>query len=335
MKILVIRMLGFGDVLCIGLAGLRRLRARHPDARFSFLTYAAGREIIELEPGLETIYTVPREDWPDEFARALPRFVAWADRVARAGFDVIYNLDTWFMPCLMTRMLRDAGADARGNFTRYSLAELGARMREGDLPEGFATHHKHYLDSDFPHVQNFYAGPWWETFPDPGAYPRFYLEHCCGLGGPIDFHLDVPADEALRREAAGRPVVALATRARTKNRQYPHGDALRRRFEDAGCLVWEGFDGSVPLRTTLGRLRASDLIVTMASAPQWLAAAVGCPALLIPGPVPPAVLGAEASVERFLDCQYCFQEECVEGIDFACVNVDPETVFARARPFLP
>jgi len=75
-------------------------------------------------------------------------------------------------------------------------------------------------------------------------------------------------------------------------------------------VVWGRFDGSLPMRTTLARLAVTDLLITVATSTQWLARLVGCPSLMLSGAMHPATLGAEITVDRQLDCQYCCQQGC-------------------------
>jgi len=82
---------------------------------------------------------------------------------------------------------------------------------------------------------------------------------------------------------------------------------------------------------TLARLAATQLLVTVATSTQWLARLVGCPSLLLPGPVPPAAMGAELVAARVTDCQYCQQNTCATGRDFACLDVSPEDIVSTVR----
>ena len=52
--------------------------------------------------------------------------------------------------------------------------------------------------------------PWWNKYPDAGAYPDFYLRHCCGFAGDIDRSLSVEPDREFRAEAMGRKIIALS-----------------------------------------------------------------------------------------------------------------------------
>jgi ADP-heptose:LPS heptosyltransferase len=104
-------------------------------------------------------------------------------------------------------------------------------------------------------------------------------------------------------------------------KQYRSAEALQAELVRAGHFVWSQFDGSLPMRSTLARLAATDLLVSVATSTQWLARLVGCPTLVLPGPLPPSVLGAEATVDRVSACQYCHQSHCPQKIDFACMDV--------------
>ena len=98
---------------------------------------------------------------------------------------------------------------------------------------------------------------------------------------------------------------------------------LMKLLEKSGFHVWSRFDGSQHILKTLQMLRSTDLVVTVATSTQWLAQAVGTPSLVIPGCLPPQVLGAELSVENTAKCQYCVKEPCPENKNYECMSVDP------------
>jgi len=237
------------------------------------------------------------------------------------------------MPCALGRMLADFGIEVRGNMLRWSVSKLLADLRAGELAAHHVRYPAEYLVSTFPNMPRWFKR-WWEDDPSAGPYPRFYLNQCCGFEAELDGTLHVATD-ALYREAAGtRPVVAVALSGRTRSRSYRFPMELTQALDDADCFVWSKFDGSQPLDRTLGQLQASDLLITVASAPQWLANSVGCPTLVIPGHVPPAVLGATRTVQRHLECQFCMALECVEKTDYACMSVPAAAIAADALRFL-
>ena len=140
-------------------------------------------------------------------------------------------------------------------------------------------------------------------------------------------------DQEIISAAAGRKILAIEWSGRVAGKQYPHGEQLKNQLEEMGYHVWRQFDGSVPIAKTLQRLAASNLLITVPTAVQWLGKLSNCPALIIPGPLPPSVLGAEAAIEKTIDCQYCFQKECIENKDFACMDVAPEKIITAIEYF--
>ena len=334
MKILVMRFLGLGDVACIGIPALRLLRKQYPSSDFGFLTYATGGEIIALEKGLIDRITLPRDSWPDNLWEAVRAFCQIARQVIKYEYDIIYNFDTWFMPCFLARMLKDSGIDVRGNFIKMEAQEFLKQTSAGSINSEYVKSPKQFMDSTFLCMSDWYDGPWWERFANHGPYPHFYLNHCCGFDGELDMYFNIPPNESLLNQAKDRMIIALAPNARTRNRYYPFTKALKQGLEQHGYLVWQGFDGSIPLIQTLEQLRASSLVISVASAPQWLAAMVGCPAFIIPGPVPPEVLCPEVTVPKFLECQYCLQEECIVDRNYACMEVSPESIIKRVNTYL-
>lgn len=106
------------------------------------------------------------------------------------------------------------------------------------------------------------------------------------------------ASHKLTKIATKQKVIALATEARTAERSYPDGKALQKLLEKAGFYVWSGFDGSQPMRKTLSMLKSSDLLITVPSAPQWLATTVGCPSLVVVGEVDARTLMPDYATEN-------------------------------------
>lgn len=332
MKILIVRMMGLGDVACIGAPAARFIRQRFPDARIVFLTYRAGGEYLELIPEVDHVTCLSGDAWPDFFFEGVEAFLSLADRLVGGSFDMVYNFDTWFMPCFMARALKDSGVRVRGNWANKPVVEI-TKMATSNPQETakYTRFPARFMASSYPKMPE-WTSPWWRRYDM--AYPEFYLNHCCGFKGELDMSVDVEPDETLRRDADGRKIIALATSARTGNRNYPYGEDVKAALEAAGAFVWTGFDGSIPMRQTMGRLKITDLTVTISSAPQWLAKAAGCPVLMIPGPVPPETLRADHAVPRQTDCQYCMADHCVMALDYACMNVPPETVVDQAREIL-
>ena len=332
MRILIIRLLGFGDVASILVPATRLVRCRYPDADIDVLTFEAGVQIMELVPEVKSILSVGRAQWPNELLPAVESFSKIGDVVISNGYDIVFNLDTWFMPCFLARLLKDIGLDVRGNFLRLSVGELFSRLEGGRLTQGYFSNVSVYLDSTFPNMSD-WTRPWWRENPDTG-YPDFYLGHCCGFDGPVDMGMDVEPDFEFAAAANGKRIVALSLSGSRRGKRYGRGEDLARALENAGYLVWGRFDGSVPLVKTLARLRVSDLLVGVPTSTQWLARSVGCPTLLIPGSLPPEILRPEACVDRVEPCQYCHQMACPLNLDFPCLDVSPFDIAAKAVDFL-
>jgi ADP-heptose:LPS heptosyltransferase len=319
-KILLIRLMGLGDVASILIPAVRLVAQQHPGARIHVLTYGAGTELMGLVPGVEQVHPITTEEWPGDIHPAVQSFLGIAERVAAQGFDRIINLDTWFMPCFLARVLGELGLEVEGNMINLSTGELFRRWQARELSQEFLQQPARYLQSSFPGMTD-WTVPWWNQYPDAGAYPDFYLRHCCGFAGDIDRSLSVEPDREFRAEAMGRKIIALSMSGSSASKQYRNAHALQAGLERAGHFVWSRFDGSRPLRTTLARLAVTDLLVSVATSTQWLARLVGCPTLVLPGALPPSVLGAEATVDPVVSCQYCYQSHCPRQIDFACMDV--------------
>ncbi|WP_252736091.1 glycosyltransferase family 9 protein [Aestuariibacter sp. A3R04] len=288
-KILIIRMLGLGDVTCIGIPAVRHIRKQFPHAELHALTYAAGEDILNLaEPSLR-VHALKHGEWPENIVDAMQTFLGLAEIILGEEYTQIINLDTWFMPCFLARFLKDAGEPVIGNTMSIGVAELVDKFQNQTLSADYVNTPAQYMQSSWLSMEQWHT-TWWEYGEPPErGYPEFYLRRCCGFSA-IDMDFSIPVEADKRLSAVDRPVVALATNARTKERHYPYGDALQVQLEKAGCEVWTGFDGRCSMAQTLAQLKASALLVTVPSAPQWLAATVGTPSLVISGEVDPRTL---------------------------------------------
>ncbi|UAA40701.1 hypothetical protein KIH87_03835 [Paraneptunicella aestuarii] len=284
-------MLGLGDVTCIGIPAIRHFKKKFPEAEITVLTYAAGKDILELAEPDVRIISMEKGQWPDDFLPAIEAFLGLAEVIIGESFTQIVNLDTWFMPCFLARFLKDVGETVSGNYLSISLQEIIDGFQNQTLKPEYVNDPSEYIESSFMSMPRWHS-PWWEfgKLPDYG-YPEFFLRSCCGFSDiEMDMEIDVPANERLNKMRGRKKVIALATSARTEERNYPYGDKLEALLKKEGFEVWSGFDGSQPMRKTLSKLKASDLLITVPSAPQWLATTVGCPSLVISGIVDPRTL---------------------------------------------
>lgn len=298
-KILIIRMLGLGDVTCIGIPAIRYIKSRYPEAEISVLTFSAGADVIQLaEPDVQII-KMEKAEWPDNIIPAMERFLMLAEKIIGTEYQQIINLDTWFMPCFLARFLKDAGENLQGNFMSISVADLIDQLDKQTLQHDYVHDPANYMSSTFFGMARWHT-PWWEfgTVPDFG-YPEFYLRQCCGFADiEMNMAIEVDANHTLDKIKKKQMVIALAADARTAERSYPYGEDLKKSLEKAGFHVWTGFDGSQSMRKTLSMLKSSDLLITVPSAPQWLATTVNCPSLVIVGDVDARTLMPDYATER-------------------------------------
>jgi len=330
-KILITRLAGLGDVASILIPAVGMIRRAEPDAVIDVLTYGAGVELMSLYPEVNDVLGITPDQWPRDLLPATQSFLNIAQIIAPRGYDRIICLDTWFMPCFLAQVLRDVGLLVEGNHLDRSTQAFFTALHAGKLPKDyFGTA---FMASTYPRMRD-WLRPWWLTPQPHPHYPAYYLIHCCGLGEAIDFHLPVEPDAALRKAADGRPIVAVSCRGTTEIKHYKHADALMDQLRQAGYQVWTGFDGSLPMQTTLAQLAATDLLVTVATSTQWLARLAGCPSLMLPGAMHPGILGAEHTLEQTVDCQYCCQRGCPAGKHYACMDVPVDTIISQVRRIL-
>lgn len=327
MKILVIRLVGLGDVASILIPACKMIQADYSLAKIDVLAYGAGVELMTLVPEVNAVLSVTKEQWPSDIDLATSNFITIADVVVQQHYDLVINLDTWFMPCFLARVLQEAGLNVQGNIINIAIDELFNKIQARTLTQTYFQTPSQYLASSYPNMHD-WTQPWWNDYQDV-AYPAFYLNHCCGFKHAVDMSLTMQADEAFKALANGKKIIALSLSGSKASKQYKEAALLRTQLEMADFFVWSQFDGSISMQITLARLKVTDLLVTVATSTQWLAKLVGCPSLMIPGALPPSVLGAELTVEKVESCQYCYQNQCVENKNFACMDLLPETLLTK------
>lgn len=333
MKILLLRMMGLGDVASILLPAAKIMRQRYPDAELDVMTFNVGAELMGLMPEIDKVHMVTSEQWPSEMQEALPRFIDLAEYLAYEEYDQIINLDTWFMPCVLARCLKDMGLPIAGNYLQMSMQELFSSLLTFEIQQSYVQQPWQYIESTFPNMAQWFER-WWDK-PEYAemAYPQFYLNQCCQFPETIDISLD-NFDKTVTFPCGERQrVIALSTSGRIASKQYPYKDELKRLLEDEGYYVWSEFNGEVSMDVTLGRLAKTDLLITVATATQWLARLVDCPSYMITGPLPPSILGAEVSAEKHIDCQYCAQSKCHLDTPFACMDIKPDLIVQQVKSF--
>lgn len=327
MKVLIIRLVGLGDVASILLPAVKILHADIPQANIDVMTFGAGVELMTLAPEVNAILAVTQEQWPGDMHEATASFMSIANVVMQQKYDLVINLDTWFMPCFLAKVLKESGLNVQGNTINLSIDDLAQQVQSQELVQEYFQSPSLYLASSYPNMPD-WTQPWWERHKDV-PYPEFYLNHCCGFERAVDISIDIEADTAFKSGAGTKKIVALSLSGSKASKQYKAAEMLKIELERAGFFVWSQFDGSLPMQITLARLKVTDLLVTVATSTQWLAKLVGCPSLMIPGALPPSLLGAEITVDPVINCQYCYQNRCVENIDFACMDVAPKIILSK------
>ena len=237
------------------------------------------------------------------------------------------------MPCFLARALRDAGIETQGNYLNQPIEAFMKMAMGSDISKGFFDKPRHYMASTFPNMEQ-WTIPWWDQHPNTG-YPDFYLRECCGFSQPLNMQLPCSPDERLVEEANGRPIVALSTQGRADYKNYRHSVQLSEQLESLGAYCWSQFDGSLSMQTTLNKLNASQLLVTVPTSTQWLARLADCPSLILPGPLSPTLLDAEFWPPQRTDCQHCYREShCPENRNFECMEIAPEALAEQALNIL-
>ncbi|MFT0531236.1 hypothetical protein ACMHYJ_00175 [Castellaniella hirudinis] len=332
-KLLITRLAGLGDVASILIPAVSGLsRAAAPDTVIDVLTYDAGIELMDLVPIVTDVLGITPEQWPRDLTPAMESFTNIARFIASRQYDRIICLDTWFMPCFLAQVLKDAGFNVEGNHLDRSISDLNLALGAGKLDASYFSNTR-YMRSTYPKMSD-WQQPWWLKPHTAAHYPEYYLNHCCGFTWPVDIRLRISPDPSLRQAVAGKKIIALSTQGSAALKHYKQAEQLTRILQSAGYHVWSRFDGSQPMATTLGQLAATDLLITVPTSTQWLAKLVGCPSLMIPGAMHPDILGAEYTIAQSEDCQYCCQTGCPAGRNYACMDIPAQQILEKVQAIL-
>lgn len=283
-KILIVRMLEVGEVASIGIPVIRHIRRKNPEAELHFLTYAKGADIIALaEPNVKLL-NLEAGQWPDNILQAMETFLGIAEDIIGQAYSQILNFDTAFMPCFLTRFLKDAGEPVHGNYMNCSVQVLIDQLQSQTLRAEFVNDSAEYLSSTFFGMARWHT-EWWtgENVPEHG-YPEYYLKLCCGFTDlEMNNQIEVSSQHGLSSDSRHSNTIVLASQDPSLQNTLT---SLRELLIGQGYkVVW--LDESAPVRQVLQRLAEAKLLVASVGAEHWYASAVGCPTLLICGDIDP------------------------------------------------
>lgn len=290
MKLLLIRMAESGDVLAIGVPAIRYFKSIFPTAEISFLTYGDNAEFIKLaEPDVD-ILCLKQGDWPELLLPAMEKFIGLAEPIVERGFDRIINLDTAFMPCLLSRFLKDMGQYIEGNFTDISVPDLIDALHDNSLTADKVTEAEKYIKSTWLTFGQWFT-EWWETdHPPEQGYPQYYLQRCCGYS---TLALDMSIDLSVGELTSKKVTLFLGT----NHLQSEKCVELTEFFEKMG-ICYQVLDEQLGIVKNLMKIAQSSLLVTVPSAFQWYAVATGVPSLLISGELDPRITMPEYATAK-------------------------------------
>jgi ADP-heptose:LPS heptosyltransferase len=322
-KILLIRMLALGDTLCIGVPAVRFYKHKYPDAELHFLTFAQGAEIMELAEPDVIISSLSEQQWPNDFLAAMEAFLGLAEEIIGQGFSQIVTLDTSFMPCFLARFLKDAGEPISGNLLNRSVQQLLEQFQDQSLQATYVNNPAEYMDSTYFSMARWHTR-WWEgSFLPDNGYPEYYLRCCFGFNDlEMNMSVTVQADAKLTKQRETKKVVALCLAQSDDGYCYPHIINLQNMLEKLGYAVWSDSDKHYSVKQKLGKLAASDLMVTKSGANQWFATASNCPTLLITANSEPRALMPDYATDQTAVCPIHGSEQGMK-ISNKCLCDDP------------
>ncbi|MCW8107600.1 hypothetical protein OPS25_03655 [Alteromonas ponticola] len=309
-KILVIRMMESFDVAAIGVPAIRHLKRCFPEAEIHCLTFGQGSEIVRLAEPDVTVLDLAQDDWPEDFVSAMEVFLELAEIINSHNYTEIINLDTWFMPCFLTRFLKDAGKPVIGNMLNRSVQDIINDFKHQSLSADYVNSLEQYMQSTWSGMHAWFEKWWLHGEPPQGGYPEFYLRRCCGFADiDMDMSINVEAEPTFSRS---EKTVALALEGVSSTDCYQSANELARQLTTKGFNVYAGLDSDANIKEKLSKLKACDLLVSIPAGAQWLAAAVNTPVLIISGHIDPQTIMPDYATE--VSDQPISVESLVEGI---------------------
>jgi ADP-heptose:LPS heptosyltransferase len=298
------------DVCSIGLPALRLFQQAVPEAELHFLTFGDAGKLIQLAEPSVTVHCMTTQQWSDDFFLALESFLGLAAQIIGEEYSQIVNLDTAFMPCFLSRFLKDALEPITGNFLNVSVQELLDQVQKQSLQAQYVNDPQAYLDSTFTNMYKWHGSAWhYGEVPD-GGYPEYYLSQCCGFDtSAMQSSIPVTPDKSLSQKAKKTKVIALCLGHSDDGYAYPFAEPLKKALQQKGYQVWSETQAKGQLQSLLKMLSASDLMISKPTENRWYAQAVDCPVLLISGDSLPAILMPDFATDPTNRCQQHGQQQ--------------------------
>lgn len=345
LRVLVVRMSAFGDIIC-SLPLLRSLRDALPDAHIGWVIDSRFQELLADEPAIDALHVAPLSRWkkltrnPLQWPGLLRERKAFRAELREARYDV----------CL----------DAMGILKSGLIARMSGAQRVVHMATGRIAGRTR-------------AFPGERVTPrSPHAVDRF-LCLASAVGGDIEhprFDLHIPdaaraAGNALvdgHEFASSGPLVALNPGAAAPHRMWPaerFGQLARRLSErigarilivggprevelaegiareaDVGALCTAGKTSLLELAAVLDRC---DTLVTGDTGPQHVGYALGKHVVALFGPANPQSTGpygpGHAVIQKPFPCQPCYAHPTCK--DFPCMKaIEVEEVVEAVRAVL-
>jgi lipopolysaccharide heptosyltransferase II len=347
-KILVRGANWLGDTV-MTLPALNLLRQSFPDARIEIISPPGTSELLDSTPYVDEVLVYKRKE------RGTAEFLAMQRRLRKAKFDIAILFPNAFEAALIAFL---ASIPHRIGFaTQYRTPLL-----TNSIPPRASGDLRHQV-FDYIDLVNVAL----KHFADQGLSPQVSFAPPMPVLKVAAAHRKTAIEFIERHQifrSAG-PIVAInpgATNSRAKcwgeTRYAGLADALSERFGAQILLIGSqserelasriesqvvkaplaNFAGLTDIRTLIGILDASDVLIGNDTGPAHVSAALGRPTVTIFGPTnefETAPLGPRTSIVRAegIECERCMFREC--PIDHRCMErLSVDAVLATARRFL-
>jgi len=328
-RILLVKTHALGDILMVTPA-IRRLRTLQPDAELIFLAGESALPLLEGNPHLDRVVTVPERQLLDRRPGAVLRTVRL---IADLGCETAVLFHPAWPVHLLARVARVPfrfGFDQHGS--GFSLSGSVPWRMPNDV---------HYVAEDYLRLASAAAGTV-AAAPGPGDLEMDLDPGETGHAGAAELLAARGADPGAGPLGLA-PAGGVNPRDRVPEKRWPaerFAELADRLAYETGRSIWlfgspgeadlvravagrmrhpaVDFSGATTLSTLAGLISRLRLLVTVDSAPMHMARAVGVPVVALFGPTRASSLlhldsGAVGVVTSDLDCSPCYNNEPFPG----------------------
>lgn len=343
-KILLLRLSAIGDVIHT-LPIANAVRNKYPAAEISWIVEDLARPLVELNPYLDNVITLPKNNWKKDFQKdrlgTFKEVRNYFNKLKRYDFDLAIDVHGLFKSAFTAK---SSGADIiYGPADGRELSTL-FYTKKLTPPEGKI----HQVERNLSLITNFGIKP---------AKIDYGLQVDSTVERSIEEKLDQLSIDNNRLIVVINPITTWESKNWIKSR---YGEVADRLISKFNCtVIFTGGPGdkediseiltgmeqraySLAGKTTLKELTAlyqkSDLFIGGDTGPMHLAAAVSLPVVALMGPTDPETHGPYGEentvVQPDIACRNCWDRSCEKEAHRCMEKITVDEVYSKAEEIL-